>query len=341
MNPINDCPLSVSVEDILSVLEWCDTPSLIMGKDKKLIACNASLEEIIKNEEIRILIQRITAGDFSLLNGMKVGELLCVKSNIKPSVCCEVARFDCFYFLSVKEGADLKPQSKTRDGVVIPSRYCSVDDDITLNTSVETRRGREGVTEDKSSFTMRYGTFDRISDEEGDDLLFDPGEAAAFVCNMAKNDVKQYKAELFPHIMLSDRLCDLNQEQYCLALTAMLIIAESHTDNGVVKIEGGKIGDKYKLSVIFGWSEGYKRLRQSENASFKDWVSFFGNDAVALSDYENDPRWKFELEEYRGGMISISLSVPLVAQKSFSFLRTYIKKETYKSVFNRFVRSGE
>lgn len=341
MNPIYDCPLSMGVDDIVSILEWCDTPALIIGMDKRLITYNNKIEKSAKATEILTLIQMMCSQSFHFLDTMQVGELICVQGGMGSSVCLQVARFECFYYVSVNEGKPSKLQNKPQVEDVIPSRHYDVgaEEGLSLNTDTETRRRQERDVQDQSDFTMRYISVDRIVEEEerSDDLLFDPGEAAAFVCNIAKNELPCYSAELFTNIVLSDRLSDMNQEQYCVAVAALLMIAEKHTDNGVVKVEGQKDGEKYKLSVVFGWGEGYKRLAEMGSMDYKDWYKLFGSEAKALTEYKRDLGWQFELNEHRGGTLCLSLSIPLTAKESFSFLRTYIKKTTYRSVFNRFV----
>ncbi len=329
MNPIYDCPINISLEEMKLYIEDCGSPALLIDGQGRLLARNEQADG--KNVPTRLgasVKGLVAMCELQWLNGMEYGEVRGLRMKSEDITNAMVARFKNFFFIGWIPTRGSLAKSVLGVSAAVNVRASGVLDFCSkLNEhKADEMLAMKTMTSEMLCRQINLGRMLEIVTDTNvkNANCFNAHTVLKTVCGIAaemlgKNDVP-IRVKLTPE----GTPCYGIEEDYCSAASTLISFAIRHCNQGKVCVESYVKDKSYIFTVSFKSGVPFKEL---EDALYSEETPKGVNainlkaDLLYIRCIAENGFWGLTLTESETKDITLSLSTPFAKVKTLELLQ--------------------
>ncbi len=320
MDFLNDCPLNTDEAFLTEMVENCTKPAVLLSKSKRIVA-----KSVLAGDKNALFDFGLPMGKnkirsfYRYLDSLKEGDVIRLekKGSIKGFLICYPQVY-LFYFDDT-----LSEKPKNEPEFVYSSSFTLLTRRKKQKFAPPLRTRREQKAPQKTDETAELkqdSIYKKLSGESKSSVAkttcFSPDAVIEGVCNATKGLLLEKGFEFEVVIEKSPLYCYESYEKYSDAFMTMMLIAVSRTENDRVCVKGASNGCRYTAEVCFKYTVD----RLGKSSDVLAWESVFGEFFDKIYAVSRRLFWELRVVKHSGGILSLTLSVPVSEEKDSSLL---------------------
>lgn len=330
MDFLNECPLNTEEEFLTEMVETCKHPAVLLNKRKRIAA-----KSVLAGDKDVLVRLGLPAGKGKLrefyryLGSLKDGDVVRLErgGSIKGVLICFPMGYLFYFDDTLSEKPENEPEFLYSSSIsLVTRRRGRKPKDIP-----RTRREQSlpPVTDKNVAELKQDSIYKKLSGNSAKQPTkvpcFNPALVVEGVCTAAKRLLSEKGKEFKVSVEEAELYCHESCDKYSDALMTMMLVATSRTENGSIGVKGFSDGSRYTAEFSFKCAVENMGKRQEVDA----WDSLFGEYFDKIYAISRRLFWDVRVMKRTGGVLSLSLTVPLSKDSSSSLLHPQIPTQSY------------